>query len=115
MLAEANLPNPDHLLQPGSFAEVEVALVQHPNAIVIPPAALVIDHSGQAIFIVENGHAKKVSIETGIDDGRGIEVTKGLQGTEQIVTVGQSQLTEGAPVTTTAYNLPDGKPASQRY
>lgn len=115
MLAEANLPNPDRLLQPGSFAEVEVSLVQHPNAIVIPPAALLIDNSGQAVFIVENGHAKKVSIETGIDDGMGIEVTKGLKGTEQIVAVGQSQLTEGVPVTTAAYSLPDGKLASQQY
>jgi RND family efflux transporter MFP subunit len=115
MLAEANIPNPQRLLQPGSFAEVVVSLERHPNAIVIPPAALVIDNSGEAVFIVEHGRAKKALIKTGIDDGVGIEVTGGLEGTEQVVVVGQAQLTEGTPVTTAAYSLPDGKLASQRY
>lgn len=115
MLAEVNLPNPEHLLQPGSFAEVIAALKQHPNVVVIPPAALVTEDSGKAVFVVENGRAKKVSIKTGIDDGVEIEVLSGLEGTEQIVVIGQNQLKDGSPVTTVAYNLPEGELASQRY
>ena len=115
MLAEVNLPNPEHLLQPGSFAEVSASLKQHPNAVIIPPAALVTGDSGKAVFIVENGRVKKVSIKTGIDDGMAIEVLSGLEGTEQVIVGGQGQLKDGSPVTTSAYNLPKGEMASQRY
>ena len=115
MLAEVNLPNPEHLLQPGSFAEVTASLKQHSNAVIIPPSALVTENSGKAVFIVENGRAKKVPIKTGIDDGMAIEVLSGLEGTEQVIVGGQDQLKDGSPVTTVAYNLPEGKLASQRY
>jgi RND family efflux transporter MFP subunit len=115
MLAEADLPNPEHLLQPGSFAEVEVTLQQHPNAVVIPPAALLTEEQGKAVFIVEDGRARKVPVHTGLDDGIGIEVTDGLQGTEHVVVVGQNHLQEGTSVTTAAYNLPEGQLASQHY
>lgn len=115
MLAEANLPNPQHVLQPGSFAEVIAFLKRHPNAVVIPPAALVTEDSGKAVFIIEDGRAKRVPVKTGIDDGVEIEVLSGLEGTEQVVVVGQGQLKDGTPVTTVAYNLPEGELASQRY
>jgi RND family efflux transporter MFP subunit len=115
MLTEADLPNPDRLLQPGSFAEVEITLQQHPNAVVIPPAALLTEQAGQAVFIVEAGRAKRVPVKTGLDDGVGIEVTQGLQGGEQIVVVGQQHLQDGMPVAAVAYNLPEGQLASQRY
>lgn len=115
MLAEVNLPNPEHVLQPGSFAEVVVALKQHPHAVVIPPATLVTEDSGTSVFIIQDGQAKKVPVTTGIDDGVNIEVLSGLNGTEQVVVVGQSRLEDGAPVTTVTYNLPEGKLASQRY
>ncbi len=115
MLAEAHLPNPDHVLQPGSFAEVVVSLKQHPNAVVIPPAALVTEESGKAVFIIEDGRAKKVPVKTGIDDGLEIEIVSGLEGTEQVVVVGQGQLKEGMSVTTVTYRLPQGQFASQRY
>jgi len=115
MLTEADLPNPDRLLQPGSFAEVEITLEQHVNAIVIPPAALLTEKTGQAVFIIEAGHAKKVPVTTGLDDGVEIEVTHGLQGAERVVVVGQQHLQNGTPVTAVAYNLPEGQLASQRY
>jgi RND family efflux transporter MFP subunit len=115
MLAEADLSNPEHLLQPGSFAEVEVSLKQHPHALLIPPAALVVEETGRAVFIVENGRARQVPVKTGLDDGIGIEITEGLKGTEHVVVVGQNHLKDGMLVSTTAYNLPAGQLASQHY
>jgi len=115
MLAEADLSNSEHVLQPGSFVEVEVSLKQHPKALIIPPAALVVEDAGKAVFIVEDGRARKVPVKTGLDDGIGIEVTEGLKGTEQVVVVGQNHLKDGMLVSATAYNLPEGHLASQRY
>jgi len=37
MLVEIDLPNQDHALQPGTFAEVTLMLRQNPKALVIPP------------------------------------------------------------------------------
>ena len=115
MLAEADLPNPEGSLQPGSFAEVEVTFAQHPHALLIPAAALVAEGSSPAVFVVEKGYAKKVPITSGLDDGVDVEVLSGLQGDEQIVVVGQAQLADGTPVVATASHLPQGQMARQQY
>jgi RND family efflux transporter MFP subunit len=115
MLAEADLSNSEGLLQPGSFAEVEIVLAQHPNAVLIPSTALVIEDANPAVFIVEEGHAKKVPIKSGLDDGVDVEVVDGLNGTEQVVVVGQSRLADGIQVEATAYHLPQGQMAQQKF
>jgi multidrug efflux pump subunit AcrA (membrane-fusion protein) len=59
--------------------------------------------------------ARKVPIKTGIDDGVWVEITEGLSGTEDVVVVGKSRLTDGMPVKASPYNLPAGQPSSQKY
>src|SRR3989442_1700236 len=56
-----------------------------------------------------------VSITTDIDDGVWVEVTSGLTGAEDVVVVGKSQLVDGKPAKASPYNLPSGKPSSQKY
>jgi multidrug efflux pump subunit AcrA (membrane-fusion protein) len=56
-----------------------------------------------------------VQIKTGITDGRGIEITEGLTGGEQVVVVGKSNLTDGTPLTPSPYGLPEGTPSMQRF
>jgi multidrug efflux pump subunit AcrA (membrane-fusion protein) len=97
------------------FAEVALALRQHPNTLVIPPAALVSDNSSKAVFVIEQSVARKVPIKTGIDDGIWVEVTEGLTGSEDVVVVGKSRLADGKPVKASPYNLPAGQPSSQKY
>jgi RND family efflux transporter MFP subunit len=115
MLVEIEIPNPGHAVAPGMYAEVALALRQHPNALVIPPAALVSDNASKAVFVIEQNVARKVPIKTGIDDGVWVEVTDGLAGTEDVVVVGKSRLTDGKPVKASPSNLPAGKPGSQKY
>lgn len=115
MLVEIEVPNPGHAVAPGMYAEVALALRQHPNALVIPPAALVSDNASKAVFVIEQNVARKVLIKTGIDDGVWVEVTDGLAGTEDVVVVGKSRLTDGKPAKASPANLPAGKPGSQKY
>ncbi len=115
MLAEADLPNPEGLLQPGSFAEVDISLVQHPHAILIPSAAVVPEDGRPNVFIIEKGRAKKIPITSGLDDGVNVEVLAGLNGTEQLVVIGQDRLTDGTLVEATAYDLPQGVLARQKF
>ncbi len=115
MLVEMHLPNKDGMLQPGMFAEAVLQLKRHPNALALPPAALVLDSMGTSVFVVEGDKVKKVPIRTGIDDGVWVEVTEGLTGGENVVVVGKSRLTDGTAVAASPYNIPPGKSASQQF
>lgn len=116
LLVEIDVPNKDHRLQPGMFVNVELHLQHHPNALAIPPAALVPSNNGQdkAVFVIDAGKAKLVPVKTGIDDGLWMEVLEGLSGEEDVVVVGKSGLTDGQAVQSSAYNLPAGKSAKQK-
>jgi membrane fusion protein, multidrug efflux system len=115
LLAEIDLLNPGHDLAPGMFAEVVVELRRHPDALVVPPAALVSEGSSKFVFTVDQGVARKIPVETGIDDGLWVEITSGLTGAEDVVVTGKARLSEGIQVKAFPYNLPEGKPASQRF
>jgi RND family efflux transporter MFP subunit len=116
LLVEIDVPNKDHRLQPGMFVNVELHLQHHPNALAIPPAALVPSNNGQdkAVFVIDSGKAKLVPVKTGIDDGLWVEVLEGLIGEEDVVVVGKSGLTDGQAVQSSVYNLPNGKSAKQK-
>jgi membrane fusion protein (multidrug efflux system) len=115
MLVEIDIPNPGRDLVPGMFAEVTLDLRRHHDALVVPPAALVSEKSGKAVFVVTDGVARKVPVKTDIDDGVWVEVAAGLTGAEDVVVTGKSRLADGMRVKSSPYNLPAGSPASQRY
>ncbi len=115
LLVEIDLPNRDHALRPGTFVEVSLGLREIPNALVLPPQAIISGPKGKSVFIVETGRAKSVPVQTGISDGRWMEVTSGLSGDEDVVMVGTRKLLEGSPVTPTPFNLPEAKLAVQKF
>jgi len=123
LLVEVDLPNKKRQLRPGTFVGATLYLRQHPNALVIPPAAIVSGSSGNGgnsgngrfVFVVEQGQARRIPITTDIDDGVWVEVTSGLTGSEDVVVVGKASLTDGVRVKAAPYNLPAGKPSSQEY
>jgi RND family efflux transporter MFP subunit len=117
LLVEIDLPNKDHVLQPGMYLNVTLLLQERQNALAVPPAAIVSNasDSSRSVFVVEGGKARKVAVKTGADDGRWVEILDGLTGTESVVVVGKASLTEGQTVAATAYNLPQGKPSSQKF
>ena len=114
LLVEIDLPNPDHRLRPGMFVTAKLVLEEHLQALALLPAALVSDKTGKAVFVVEGGTAKRVAVKTGLDDGMWVEVTEGLQENMEVIVVGKTGLTDGQAVQASPYNLPAGKPASQK-
>jgi RND family efflux transporter MFP subunit len=115
LLVEIDLPNRDHVLRPGTFVEVSLGLRAIPNALVLPPQAVISGPKGKSVFILESGHAKSVPVQTGISDGRWMEITSGLSGDEDVVVVGKRKLMEGSPVTPAPFNLPEAKSAVQKF
>lgn len=114
LLVEIDLPNPDHRLRPGMFVSATLVLEERPQTLALPPAALVSDKAGKSVFVAEGGTAKRVAVKTGLDDGAWVEITEGLQEGMDVIVVGKSGLTDGQAVHASPYNLPTGKPASQK-
>ena len=115
LLVEIDIPNPDHALRPGTFVEVSLGLREIPNALVLPPQAINSGPKGKSVFIIEAGHAKSAPVQTGISDGRWMEITAGLSGDEDVVVVGKRKLLDGSPVTPAPFNLPEAASAVQTF
>ena len=87
LLVEIDIPNSDHALRPGTFAEVSLGLREIPQALVVPPQA-VISTPPKSLLSSSKGKAKSITVQTGISDGHWMEITAGLWGDEEVVAVG---------------------------
>ncbi len=72
---------------PGSYAQVTLILKSE-NSVVIPTMAVIPDLHGQKTFVIRDGKAISVQIETGIRNDTTIEVLKGLKAGDTIATEG---------------------------
>jgi len=115
LLVELDLPNPDHVLRPGTYTELALDLREIPDALALPPQAVISGPKGKSVFIISQGKAKSVPVQTGITNGKWMEITNGLDGTEDVVVVGKRKLLEGSPVQSSPFKLPEGKPAQQKF
>jgi membrane fusion protein (multidrug efflux system) len=84
-------------LKPGMFAQITVESARKPNALVIPRAALLAGNE-PAVFVLDNGHARRVAVELGLRDRDKVEVLKGVTDGEQVV-LDAANLRDGAAVT----------------
>ena len=96
--AEAVVPNADHLLKPGYFARTQIFTQAARDAVVIPLTALLYDNSTVRVFVVNDKKARERIIKIGGKYGEDVEVVEGLQENEQVVVVGQNNLSEGVKV-----------------
>lgn len=85
-------------LMAGMFADVTFRTDTSSNAIVVPTEAILTSGDVQYVYVVENGAAKYVEVATGLTGSGVTEVTSGLSAGQQLVTVGQSYLSDGDPV-----------------
>ncbi|MGZ3863653.1 MAG: efflux RND transporter periplasmic adaptor subunit [Bacteroidia bacterium] len=82
---------------PGAYAQVTLIL-RSENSVIIPTMAVIPDLRGQKSFVVKNGKAEPVKIETGVRTDSTIEVISGLQSGDTVITGGILSLKPGVPV-----------------
>ncbi len=85
-------------LLPGQFVKVELILESMANAILVPTEAVIPEQAGKKVFVLENGKAKEVFIETGIRTANSLEVLTGLKANDTLLTTGILQLRQGMNV-----------------
>jgi len=103
-------PNHDNLLNPGTFARVNMILERFPEALKIPSEAVLTVLEGNSVFICKNGKAVVVPVKTGIRTDSEIQITQGVSSGDSLITTGLLQLTNGAAVMVKkqkAESLPD--------
>lgn len=87
--------NPDGVLKPGMFTEVHFTKEKSENTVVVARNTVLEEEKSRYIFVAENGLAKKYFVETGIDNGKEIEITGGLPQNAMIITKGQTHVSDG--------------------
>ncbi len=85
-------------LRSGMFGRVRIVYDQRADALVVPRSALVGDDKDASVFVVESDVAKRRKVKLGYADGGQVEVVDGIAEGEQVVTLGQAALRDGAKV-----------------
>jgi len=100
MLVEAVIENPNQKLLPGMFGQASIELATKVAANMLPARAIRFDESGQAyVYVVDqNDTVTIVSVTTGIDDGRSIEILAGVDSGQRVVGAHLKRFTTGQKV-----------------
>lgn len=95
---EAVIPNENLELKPGMFVRMTVAVNERRDVPVLPAEAVVSNHTGQCVYVLEAQHAKRRNVVLGVRQGGVQEIVQGLEPNESVVVRGQHNLQDGAPV-----------------
>lgn len=108
---KVEMNNSKGIIKSGMMAEVSFTAESSDDTIVLPRNAVITKDDETYVYVVENGTAKKVAVETGIEAGETIEIAKGLKKGDNVVTKGQTYLSDGEEVN--VLNADTDKKASQ--
>src|SRR5881398_92408 len=105
---QATLENPDHVLRPGMFINIEIVLPEKHKALVIPGSAISYAPYGDSVFVIEKQKDEKTGKESQVlrqqfvrvGEARGdfVSITTGLKAGETVVGTGVFKLRNGMAV-----------------
>jgi len=98
VLVRARVPNRGAELRPGMFARVSLTLETRAAALTIPEEAIVPRGGQSFVFRVVEGKAMLTQVETGSRQPGVVEIVKGLEAADRVVTDGHQKLQNGMGV-----------------
>jgi len=98
IVLRALYPNKNEEIKSGRYAEITLQMSHKENAIAIPTEALIPEMEGVKVFILKNGKAQSVKVQTGLRTEARIQVTNGLKFGDTLITSGIMQLRQGLPI-----------------
>ena len=95
----ADFANPDRLLLPGAFVNVDVRRAQPQEAPLVPVQAVQTEQNGSYVLVVgADNKVEQRPVTLGRQIAQDFIVTKGLSGGERVITEGVQKVTPGATV-----------------
>lgn len=94
----ATAPNKNNTIIPGAFARINFLLDHNEEALLVPTESVIPVLKGKKVFVVKNGKAEEVMVETGLRSDRSIQIISGLQAGDTVITKGIMAIKAGAPV-----------------
>ena len=98
MLVEIELPNPEGALRPGMYASVKLEIERKRDALLVPLPALLVEKTGNSVFTVAKGQAKKTPVQLGFNDGVNVEIASGLDPAQPVILLAKQTISDGQPV-----------------
>ncbi|MCI0465803.1 MAG: efflux RND transporter periplasmic adaptor subunit, partial [Beijerinckiaceae bacterium] len=105
---EIDIPNPDRILKPGTYVEVDFQLTSS-GLIEVPAAALLFRTQGPQVGIIENGVVEIKNVTIARDDGNVIEISSGLKEGDKVTLNLSSRIMSGQRVDVNEVDLEHGK------
>jgi membrane fusion protein (multidrug efflux system) len=96
--AEVDLDNASGELRPGMYGRASIRVDVHPHMPVIPAVAMQVSDTRRYVFVVHGEKVERRTIETGVDTGDWLEVTRGLSAGEEVVIAGADGLSDGSSI-----------------
>lgn len=84
--------------RPGFLARVTFALGARSGVRLVPASAIVSGAGGQAVFVIQDNHATRRTVQTGLTSEGRVEILAGLEEGDTIVVTGSNTLRDGAEV-----------------
>jgi membrane fusion protein, multidrug efflux system len=111
----AIFPNPNMILFPNQFVNVQLVVDTLHNADLVPTAAIQRGEPGTFAYVVQPNHTVSVQpVTVGPSNNLQVAVTKGLQPGQLVVTDGADRLKDGAKVRLAEASTPTGSVAPVR-
>jgi len=98
LVVEAIVPNPKTLLQPGLFATARIELPAARPSVMVPAAAVKNDAGVFKLFVAKNDRAEARIVQVGREAGGSVEILRGLQIGEHIVSRQVDGLADGSVI-----------------
>lgn len=99
----ASVQNTKAKLYPGAFAEINLELSGNNNALLIPSQCIIPQAREKKVIVANGGKAEFRTVETGIRNESYIEITKGLQAGDTVVTTALMYVKPGADLKFTKF------------
>ena len=85
LMVEAEVPNADGRLRPGSFAKAEIVIQSADPAVLVPASSVVTFAGIEKVLGVEAGKAVEKRVRTGRRSGDQVEIVEGIKAGEPVV------------------------------
>lgn len=98
--------NKDHILKPGMFAEIRMAVILRGDVITVPEQSIITKNGRKVVYLAVDNMAVEKQVKTGLSQ-RGItEITEGLKPGDLLITSGLQTMKDGKAITVQGERAP---------